>query len=83
MTTDLAPFLNLDDFERHALEVLPAMPRDYYRSGAWAETTLRENRAAWDRLRLWYRVLRDVSARSSACAVLGKHAKAGPCGPCC
>ena len=71
MTTDLAPFLNLDDFERHALEVLPAMPRDYYRSGAWAETTLRENRAAWERLRIWYRVMRDVSARTTKATVLG------------
>jgi 4-hydroxymandelate oxidase len=79
MTTDLAPFLNLDDFERHALEVLPAMPRDYYRSGAWAETTLRENRAVWERIRIWYRVMRDVSARSAASTVLGGPASMPLC----
>ncbi|MFM9096905.1 MAG: alpha-hydroxy acid oxidase [Phycisphaerales bacterium] len=71
--------LSLDDFERHALEVLPAMPRDYYRSGAWAETTLRENRAAWDRLRLWYRVMRDVSQRTSRTPVLGREAAMPVC----
>jgi 4-hydroxymandelate oxidase len=78
-SSHLDQFISLDDFERHALEVLPQLPRDYYRSGAWAETTLRENRAAWDRLRLWYRVLRDVSARSAACTVLGKHASMPLC----
>ena len=72
-------FLSLDDFERHALEVLPAMPRDYYRSGAWAETTLRENRAAWDRLRLWYRVMRDVSGRTCRAEVMGREAAMPAC----
>ena len=71
--------LSLDDFERHALEVLPAMPRDYYRSGAWAETTLRENRAAWDRLRIWYRVMRDVSQRTSRAPVMGREAAMPVC----
>lgn len=72
-------FVSLDDFERHALEVLPAMPRDYYRSGAWAEVTLRENRSAWERLRIWYRVMRDVSARSTAAEVLGAPASLPLC----
>jgi 4-hydroxymandelate oxidase len=71
MEPSVDEFLSLDDFERHALDVLPATARDYYRSGAWAETTLRENRAAWDRLRIWYRVMRDVSARSTRSTVLG------------
>ena len=69
-----ADFVSLDDFERHALEVLAAMPRDYYRSGAWGEVTLRENRAAWERLRIWYRVMRDVSARATEAEVLGAGA---------
>jgi len=79
MATAPDEFLSLDDFERHALEVLPAMPRDYYRSGAWAETTLRENRAAWDRLRLWYRVMRDVSARTCRAEVVGREAAMPAC----
>ena len=74
MLPDPAEFTSLDDIERHALEVLPQMPRDYYRSGAWAEITLRENRAAWDRLRIWYRVMRDVSERSARAEVLGRSA---------
>ncbi|MFO0963008.1 MAG: alpha-hydroxy acid oxidase [Phycisphaerales bacterium] len=68
---DPREFVNIADFERHALEVLSAMPRDYYRSGAWDEITLRANREAWERVALWYRVMRDVSRRTTACEVLG------------
>ncbi len=79
MSVDLSPFTSLDEFERHALEVLPAMPRDYYRSGAWGEVTLRENRAAWERLRIWYRVMRDVSDRSTRAEVMGRSAAMPVC----
>lgn len=79
MAPDVAEFTSLDDFERHALEVLPQMPRDYFRSGAWAESTLRENRAAWERLRIWYRVMRDVSGRSTRAEVLGRSAAMPVC----
>ena len=79
MVPDLAEFTCLDDFERHALEVLPQMPRDYFRSGAWGEVTLRDNRAAWERLRIWYRVMRDVSARSTRAEVLGRSASMPLC----
>ena len=74
MGAEIGEFLSLDDFERHALAVLPTMPRDYYRSGAWAETTLAENRAAWDRLRIWYRVMRDVALRTSRAELMGRNA---------
>ena len=37
-------FVNLDDFEKRALDVLPHMARTYYVSGAEDETTLREVR---------------------------------------
>lgn len=72
-------FNSLDDFERHALEVLPVTARDYFRSGAWGEVTLRENREAWDRLKIWYRVMRNVSHRSSAASILGKPASMPLC----
>ena len=63
-------FSSLDEVERAALDVLPVTARDYFRSGAWGETTLAENVAAWGRLRLWHRVMRDVSGRTTECALL-------------
>lgn len=50
---------------------LTPMAYDYYASGARERITLREPRAAYDRLRLRYRVLRDISRRSTATTVLG------------
>jgi 4-hydroxymandelate oxidase len=75
--SELADVLNLNDLERAALATLPALARDYYASGADDEVTLRENRAAFERLRLHYRVLVDVSRRSPATTALG-HAIALP-----
>jgi 4-hydroxymandelate oxidase len=75
--SELADVLNLNDLERAALATLPALARDYYASGADDEVTLRENRAAFERLRLHYRVLVDVSRRSLATSALG-HAIALP-----
>jgi 4-hydroxymandelate oxidase len=63
--------INLDDFERAALAKLPAGPRDYYAGGALDEITLRENRAAWSRWNLHYRVLRDVSGPDFGTELLG------------
>jgi len=65
-------YLNLAEMERAALEALAPMARDYYAGGARDEITLRENLAAWDRLRLHYRVLVDVSRRDCATEVLGQ-----------
>ena len=48
------------------------MAYDYYASGAHDELTLRDNRAAFDRLRLAYRVLVDVAERELATTVLGQ-----------
>jgi len=50
---------------------LPAAARDYYCGGANDEITLRENRAAYERIALHYRVLRDVSERDPSTTVLG------------
>jgi 4-hydroxymandelate oxidase len=63
--------VNLFDYEAAALPLLPPAMREYYAGGANDEVTLRENRTAFDRLRLHYRVLRDVSARTPATTVLG------------
>ena len=63
--------LNLADFETAALARLPAGVRDYYRGGANDEVALRENRAAWDRWQVHYRVLRDVAVRDLSTRVPG------------
>ncbi len=63
--------LNLADFEAAALARLPAGIRDYYRGGANDEVALRENRAAWERWQLHFRVLRDVAERDLSTTVLG------------
>jgi 4-hydroxymandelate oxidase len=63
--------INLYDYETIARGKLPAMAYDYYASGAHDELTLAENHAAYDRLKLRYRVLRDISRRSTATTVLG------------
>lgn len=63
--------VNVMDFERIAHERLPSLARDYYASGANDEITLRENRRAFDRLALHYKILVDVSARSMRTRVLG------------
>lgn len=69
---DLSPNpVNLSDFERAARERMPRMAFDYYASGADDEATLSENRAAFARLKLAYRVLVDVSRRDLSTTVLG------------
>lgn len=64
-------FINLAEMEQAAVAALSPMARDYYQSGARDEITLGENRRAWDRLPLYYRVLVDVGARDASTTVLG------------
>lgn len=66
-----ADFLNLRDVEAAAEERLPLTVLDYYRGGANDEITLAENRRAFERMFLRFRVLRDVSVRSLETTVLG------------
>lgn len=69
--TDGVPFLNLGEIELAARERLTPLAYDYYVGGANDEVTLRENRAAFERLALRYRVLVDVRHRSTSTTVLG------------
>jgi len=62
--------INLYDFEAIARAKLSRMAFDYYSSGAHDEITLRENHAAYDRIKLRYRVLRDISQRDLSATVL-------------
>lgn len=64
--------IHLDDFEAAAQRKLSSMVYDYYAGGAHDEITLRENRAAFERLTLHYHVLRDVSERSLETRILGQ-----------
>jgi 4-hydroxymandelate oxidase len=64
--------LNLFDLEKLAKEKLPQTSYDYFASGAWDEVTLRENRAAFERIKVHYRVLVDVSKRDLSTTILGQ-----------
>lgn len=59
------------DFEKAARAALSRMAWDYYRSGADAERTLRENIRAYRRWDIHYRVLVDVSHRELGTDILG------------
>lgn len=64
--------VNLMDLEALARERLTPMAYEYYAGGAGDEVTLRENRAAFERVALRYRVLADVAGRSARTRVLGE-----------
>ena len=64
--------VNVFELEAIAREKLSRESYDYYASGAQDEVTLRENRAAYERLSLAYRVLVDVSRRDLTTSVLGQ-----------
>ncbi|NOS69730.1 MAG: alpha-hydroxy-acid oxidizing protein, partial [Verrucomicrobia bacterium] len=64
--------LNLSELEKLAKEKLPQSAHDYYASGAWDEVTLRENRAAFERIKVHYRVLVDVSRRDLSTTLFGR-----------
>ena len=63
--------LNLQDLEKLAKEKLPHSAHGYYASGAWDEVTLRENRSAFERIKIHYRVLVDVSQRDMSTTLFG------------
>ncbi|MGH7751908.1 MAG: alpha-hydroxy-acid oxidizing protein, partial [Gemmatimonadales bacterium] len=65
--------LNLAEYEALACGRLPAGARDYIMGGAGDEVTLRENVAAFGRLRLLPRVLVNVSQVDPSVVVLGQR----------
>lgn len=66
-----ANLLNVDDFERAARGRLQQMDYDYYAAGALDELTLGDNRAAYRRIKLRYRVFTGVAERELGVEVLG------------
>ncbi|MEZ4381225.1 MAG: alpha-hydroxy acid oxidase [Nannocystaceae bacterium] len=64
--------VNVWDFEAAAKERIAAPAWGYYASGADDQITLRENRAAFARMQLHYRVLVDVRSRDMRTTALGQ-----------
>ncbi|MFH8344492.1 alpha-hydroxy acid oxidase [Streptomyces sp. NPDC018045] len=69
------PLLTLEDIERAAAAVLPAGVRDFVAGGSGSERTLAANRAAFDRVFVRPRVLRDVSRCATGAELLGRPAR--------
>jgi isopentenyl diphosphate isomerase/L-lactate dehydrogenase-like FMN-dependent dehydrogenase len=71
MSSPAAEPVNVGDFERLAEEALEPGPHGYFAGGAGDERTLRENVAAFERVRLLPRMLVDVDDVTTATTVLG------------
>lgn len=65
--------VNLFDYQKLAKEKLSSMVYDYYAGGADDEITVDENHTAYNRIRLKYRVLVDVSKRDLSTRILGER----------
>lgn len=63
--------VNIGDLRLAAKRRLPRAIFDFFDGGAEDEIALRDNRAAYERVRLAPRVLRDVSKIDMACEILG------------
>ena len=70
--SSLARSLNLSDLATLASQAIEPTAWDYYRSGAWDETTLARSEAAWRELEIHYRGMVDVSQRSGATSLFGR-----------
>jgi len=64
--------INLFDYAQLARGRLPKVVYDYYAAGAMDEISLRENREAYERLRLHYHVLAGMQNVDPATSVLGQ-----------
>jgi len=65
---------SIEELRQAAKRRLPRSVFDFIDGGAEDESTLRENRAAFERVRLVPRVLRDVSSVDTSAMILGKPA---------
>ena len=69
----LRKFLSLRDFETAARRHLPNPLFEYIAGGAEDSASLHDNRAAFAELGFVTRVLRNVSARTQAVELFGRH----------
>jgi L-lactate dehydrogenase (cytochrome) len=67
----MALALTIEDLRRMAKRRVPKMFYDYADSGAWTESTYRDNEAAFGRILLRQRVARNIDSRSVASTMLG------------
>lgn len=65
-------FLCLADLEPAARELLPHAVYEFIAAGAGEEITKRDNEAAFDRIRLRPRVLRDVTRLDTGITLFGQ-----------
>jgi (S)-mandelate dehydrogenase len=72
---DLSRAINIEDLRQLARRRLPRAIFDFFDGGAEDESTLRENRAAFERVRLLPRVLVDVSSVSLDIELFGIPSK--------
>lgn len=63
--------LNIEDLHAIAREVLPPAVYGYYAGGSDDEVTLAENREAFQRLRIAYRTMIDISQRDASTTLMG------------
>ena len=71
----LADAVNIEDLRLMAKRRVPRAIFDFFDGGAEDETTLRGNRAAFERVRLLPKVLVDVSKIDTAVSLFGSEAK--------
>jgi (S)-mandelate dehydrogenase len=72
---DLSRAANIGDLRELARRRLPKIVFDFFDGGAEDEVTLRDNRAAFERIRFAPRVLRDVARVDAATEILGGASK--------
>jgi (S)-mandelate dehydrogenase len=70
---NLSKAVNIEDLRRLARRRLPRAIFDFFDGGAEDEVTLRENRAAFERVRLLPRVLVDVSTVDTTIDLFGRR----------
>ena len=69
---DLTKITEIEDLRRVAERKVPRMFYDYVDSGSWTQTTYRNNKTDFDRIKLRQRVLVDMEGRSLATNMIGE-----------
>ena len=75
MSANLAKAINIEDLRQLARRRLPRAIFDFFDGGAEDESTLRDNRAAFERVRLLPKVLVDVASVNTRMELLGSESR--------
>ena len=75
MSTNVAKAYSIEDLRLAAKRRLPRAIFDFFDGGAEDEVTLRDNQAAYQRMRLLPKVLTDVSTIDTGSIILGQRAE--------